>query len=113
MFKKVRKFPEAPDGKLELGLPKTDLRAREKNSSSFNSDRWIRKTYFLPLLVGKPYVRLAVRWFTLPPVSAVSEKHQMDLSSTTKSTEFGHMHPEATSGFQRHIWENRPFSNNQ
>ena len=35
----MRKFPEASDGKLEQRMTKTDLKAEEMNSSSFNGYR--------------------------------------------------------------------------
>ena len=82
-----------------------DLRTRERNLFSFINDRWIGKSYFLLLQEGKPCVRLAARWFTLPPVAAVSanisqyQKHQMDLSPTTENIEFWPINPKTTNVF--------------
>ena len=44
----MRKFPEAPDRKVKLRMPETDLKAWERNSFFFSSDRWIGKSYFSP-----------------------------------------------------------------
>ena len=67
-----------------------DLRARKRDLLSFIRDYWIGKTYFLLPLVGKPCVRLTVRWFTLPPVVAVSVNSNLQL----KIPNNGHANPE-------------------
>ena len=85
------KFPEPSDRKLELRMPKNGPKDMRKNLILFQQS--IGKTYFLLMLVGKLCVRLAVRWFTLPPVAAVSINgnqywnHQRNLSPATKNTE--------------------------
>ena len=60
------KFLEAPDGKVELRMAENG-QGHEKETRSLST-----MTNFLLLLVGKTWVRLAVHWFTHPPVATVS-----------------------------------------
>ena len=105
----MQKFPEVPDRKLELHMPKESTVPKQKEKFDLTSASTIaqNKLSFLEPLAANTWL---IRFSSLIPCLLLVKWHCQN--QQYKNTDFGHInHWKKTSAFQCLIWEKRLYSN--